>query len=283
MRIRVDHLRRVLVTALSLTSMSCAVAAAATTHAGGAAAAPPLMVGHAHVPASTVPPVISTGHHAVVVALVDSVPAGSACDCRNFVAGYADLVSHRTHHTAAVTNLARGGAETEDVLEQLKQPDVRRALDDATTVLLMIGANDFYRPFCHVQRGGSTTAAYRPVARQVQSNLEETIRQIRALHDGPVKIVVLGYWNVVEDGRVARRDYGAVGVAAAESATTWANRALKAAARSADAVFVPTYEAFKGADGHKDPTSLLAADGDHPNAAGHRVLARTVYAPLPTG
>ena len=31
-----------------------------------------------------------------------------------------------------------------------------------------------------------------------------------------------------------------------------------------------------GEDGTVDPTQLLAADGDHPNAAGHRLIADEV-------
>jgi lysophospholipase L1-like esterase len=285
---RLDYVRRALVTGLCLTSVSCAIGAVASASTAGAAAptvpaaapivslAPGVVVGAAHVPVAAPAP-------ARVVALGDSVPAGSACDCRNFVSVYADLVSRHTHRPAAVTNLARGGAETEDLLEQLKQPETRSALGDATTVLLMVGANDFLGPFRHVRRGASTTATYRPVARRVQHNVEQAISQIRALHPGRLTIAVLDYWNVVEDGRVARRDYGTAGVKAAESATAWANKALKAAAWAGAADFVSSYAAFKGTDGHKDPTPLLAADGDHPNAAGHRLLAQTVYAPLPTG
>jgi lysophospholipase L1-like esterase len=220
---------------------------------------------------------------ATVVALGDSVPAGSACGCRNFVSDYGDLLSRRMGQKVAVTNFARGGAQSADVLGQLSQPAVRRALDDATTVVLMVGANDFYRPFKRVRKGASRTTEFGAAARRVQRNVEATIRQIRALHDGPVTIVVLGYWNVVKDGRVGRHAYGAAGVRAAKSATGWANGALKAAARSGHAVYVSTYRAFKGANGHQDPTGLLAPDGDHPNAAGHRLLALTVYAPLPRG
>jgi lysophospholipase L1-like esterase len=279
MRTWVDHVRRILVTALSMTSLTCATAAGATFHAPHATAAP-------NAPAGAVAPHRGTPgaeRGASVVALGDSVPAGSACDCRNFVSAYGDLVSRRAPHRAVVTNLAQGGAQSEDVLEQLRQPAVRHALSDATTVLLMIGANDFYHPFKRVRNGASATTEYRAAARQVRTNVEKTIGQIRLVHDGPVHIVVLGYWNVVEDGKVGRRDYGAGGVEAAESATGWANRALRAAARTGHAMYVSTYQAFKGADGHQDPTALLAADGDHPNAAGHRLLARTVYRPLPTG
>jgi lysophospholipase L1-like esterase len=263
-----------------MTSLTCAAAAGATLHAPSATAAPPAAAQSTGVVGAYRS---AAERGTAVVALGDSVPAGSACNCRNFVAAYGDLLSRHTPHRAAVTNLAQGGAQTEDVLEQLQKPAVRQALSNATTVLLMVGANDFYRPFKRVQHGASASSEYRPAAHRVRANVERTIHQIRSLHPGPVTIVVLGYWNVVEDGQVARRDYGADGVRAAESATRWANHALRDAARSGHAKYVSTYEPFKGADGHRDPTALLADDGDHPNAAGHRLLARTVYAPLPRG
>jgi lysophospholipase L1-like esterase len=282
MRTWLDHTRRILVTALTMTSLTFAGAAAATLRAPHAAAQSPHLAPatSASAPHRSTP---SAEHGAVVVALGDSVPAGSGCGCRNFVSAYGDLLSRHAPHPAAVTNLAQGGLQTADVLEQLRQPAVRRALHEATTVLLMVGANDFYHPFKKVRHGAAAAGEYRPAARQVRTNLLQTIRQIRALHDGPVTVVVLGYWNVVEDGKVGRQDYGRAGVRAAESATRWANHALRDAARSGQAVYVSTYAAFKGPDGHQDPTPLLAADGDHPNAAGHRVLARTVYTPLPRG
>ncbi|HEY2833073.1 MAG TPA: SGNH/GDSL hydrolase family protein [Sporichthyaceae bacterium] len=275
MRVPLDYVRRALVTALCLTSLSCAIGAVAAANDPHDAAPTADVV--------ALPRSAPVAKPVVVVALGDSVPAGSACDCRNFVSTYADLVARHTGRPAVVTNLARSGAATKDLLEQVQRPEMRRTLSNATTVLLMIGANDFYRPFGSVRRGASAAAAYRPVARRVQRNLAQAIGRIRALHDGPVTIAVLDYWNVVQDGRVARRDYGPAGVAAAESATAWANQALKAAARAGGALLVSTYAAFKGADGHKDPTALLAADGDHPNAAGQLLLAYVVYAPLPTG
>ena len=36
------------------------------------------------------------------------------------------------------------------------------------------------------------------------------------------------------------------------------------------------YAAFKGEHAERDPTNLLAADGDHPNAAGHRLIAQAL-------
>jgi len=280
---RQDQLRRALVTGLSLTSLSFTTAAVASAHSPHAAAPPPSVTATPTGVAALSRSALAADRRAVVVALGDSVPAGSGCACRNFVSSYGDLLSRRAPHAAGVTNLAQGGAQTADVLEQLRLPAVRQALSDATTVLLMIGANDFYGPFRRVQGGASAATEYRAAAQRVRINLARTISQIRSLQAGPVKIVVVGYWNVVEDGRVGRRDYGPAGVASAESATRWANHALRDAARSGHVMYVSTYKAFKGAEGRKDPTRLLTADGDHPNAAGHRLLARTVYAPVPTG
>jgi lysophospholipase L1-like esterase len=291
MRISRAQTRRALVTFVSLASLSYATMAY-SVHASRAAAQQSTVAPRSAdvpVPPPAAPRVFqvltrpAADRGPVVVALGDSVPAGSACGCRNFVSDYGDLLARRTGHRVTVSNFAQGGAQTADVLAQLRQPAVGDALGDATTVVLMVGANDFYRPFKRVRAGAKKTTEYRATARRVQRNVETTIHQIRSLHAGPVTIVVLGYWNVVKDGRVGRHVYGAAGVRAAKSATGWANGALKAAARSGHAVYVSTYKAFRGANGHKDPTGLLAPDGDHPNAAGHRLLAQTVYAPVPRG
>ena len=89
-----------------------------------------------------------------------------------------------------------------------------------------------------------------------------------------------GYWNVVLDGRVGAEQYGPDGVRAAAEATRYANDALRVAARQTGARYVPTEAAFHGDDGGRDPTGLLAPDGDHPNAAGHAAIAALIP-PLP--
>jgi len=43
---------------------------------------------------------------------------------------------------------------------------------------------------------------------------------------------------------------------------------------------VDLYSPFKG-DGSKDPTSRLASDGDHPNSAGHQLIASALLADTP--
>ena len=73
-----------------------------------------------------------------------------------------------------------------------------------------------------------------------------------------------------EDGRRYLTD--------SDSMTRMANAAICSAATQAGAICVDTYTPYNGEDGGKDPTELLADDGDHPNAAGHRVIARAMLA-----
>ena len=70
---------------------------------------------------------------------------------------------------------------------------------------------------------------------------------------------------------------------AANQATAYANKAILRAARAKGATYVSTYVVFRGADGKADPTSLLAADGDHPNARGDQRIAQALARALPNG
>ena len=211
----------------------------------------------------------------VVVALGDSVPAGTACGCDPFPDLYARMLSP----AASVDNLARAGYTSDDVLGQIGDDGTRATLRAATVVLIMAGANDVAATF----DDDGDDAAYQSTAAQVVANLRAAVTGIRQAHGSPVQIVVLGYWNVVKDGAVGLAMYGADGVAAARNATRYCNRALRQAAESAGARYVTTTEAFTGAGRDQDPTGLLAPDGDHPNAQGHQAIADVVYAALPAG
>jgi lysophospholipase L1-like esterase len=196
----------------------------------------------------------------VVVALGDSVPAGTACGC----APFPDLYAAAQHATDV--NLAVPGSTAADLLAAL--PSDRETLSGATEVLLMIGANDVAGDFDDADAVGSD-------ADRVRTDVTTVIERIR-----PVRVVVLGYWNVVLDGQVGAGEYGPDGMRAAAVATTRVNDALRDAATATGATYVPTLAAFHGADGSRDPTGLLAADGDHPNAAGHAAIAALIP-PLP--
>jgi lysophospholipase L1-like esterase len=95
-------------------------------------------------------------------------------------------------------------------------------------------------------------------------------------------VLVTGYWNVFEDGAVARDSFPDVGVRATRRLTRLANAAIQQDARATGATYVDLYAPFNGPVSRGDTTRLLAADGDHPNAAGQALIAqRLVAAGLP--
>lgn len=219
--------------------------------------------------------------HAVTVG--DSVPAGSACGCSPFPVQYAAEVGDHTGHAFRMINYAAGGATSDSVLRQVRSWDTRAAVHTALLAVVMVGANDFEAPFervLHHEQGA--VSAYRPVAARVRTNVTAIIRRLRALRPG-IRVVVLDYWNVVKDGAVGRRLYGTWGVRVATAATSYANASLRYAAKVTGSTYVSTLREFKGADGRSDPTSLLASDGDHPNARGHAVITRGIFQVAPSG
>ncbi|MEV4349913.1 SGNH/GDSL hydrolase family protein [Actinoplanes sp. NPDC049596] len=198
-----------------------------------------------------------------VVTLGDSVAAGAACGCQPFPALYASA-QHATN-----VDLAQSGADSADVraLVPLSKP----ALAAAAEVVIMVGANDMAADF-------EKPASYPSVAAAVRTNVTATITAIEQIHH--VRVIVLGYWNVVLDGRVAATKYGPTGVRASLTATDTVNEALRTAAQQTGARYVPTAPAFHGPDGTQDPTGSLAPDGDHPNANGQAAIAALIP-PLP--
>jgi acyl-CoA thioesterase I len=207
-----------------------------------------------------------------VVALGDSVPAGTACGCTPFPALYARLLSA----DGRAIDLARPGATSDDVLSQVSLPATAATLRPATTVLLMVGANDVAAVF----EDNRDPRAYADATARVESNMRGTLKRIRMVVGTSATVVVLGYWNVVEDGDVARADYDLATTAEAARITDATNEAIRSAAAGL-ARYLPTAAVFKGPTGDGDPTGLLAADGDHPNASGHRAIAAAIYAATP--
>ncbi|WP_255657335.1 SGNH/GDSL hydrolase family protein [Actinoplanes sp. L3-i22] len=205
----------------------------------------------------------------LVVTLGDSVPAGTACGCTPFPDRYARMRSPE----ARSLNFAQPGFTADDVREGILDSEVVDGLREASVVLVMVGANDMAAVF-------GQDRDYPAAAERVRATVTTIVGGIRQAHGSPVRILVLGYWNVVKDGAVGRAEYGPDGVRSAAAATRAGNAALQAAAAATGASYLATDVLFKGADRAGDPTGLLAADGDHPNAAGHEAIAEAVLASI---
>ncbi|GAA1973279.1 hypothetical protein GCM10009798_38130 [Nocardioides panacihumi] len=221
---------------------------------------------------------VSESH--VVLALGDSVPSGHACGCSPFPETYGSLLSRRTGAQVTVDNRAASGLQTADVIDQLRDPDVEGAVRRADVFLVTIGANDFGDHHDQVVGGTCGAGDSDCVSDELDTmgaHLASVLARIRALRHGePTSMLVTGYWNVFEDGDVARRAYGEAGLQASLRLTQRANAVIRSVSTAAGARYVDLYQPFEQAG--RDVTALMAADGDHPDAAGHRLIARTLLA-----
>jgi len=106
----------------------------------------------------------------------------------------------------------------------------------------------------------------------------DAARAVNPAH--PPTVLVTDYWNVFQDGDVGTAENGAGFQSWSDLLTRAQSAQICQGAQSADATCVSLYAPFKGS-GSINPTSLLAADGDHPNAAGHQLIASTLLAATP--
>ena len=228
-------------------------------------------------PSASAPTGTSGAATRLVVGLGDSVPAGSACACDSFVARVATHLSSDQSPVAA-RNLAVPGQTTQDLLDQLDAPEVAASVHAADVVLVTIGANDFddsvvTDPTCSTSAGLS---CYQPTLRQLTDRTAELLTRLHAVAGPRTRIVVTGYWAVFLDGQVARRE-GADYLANSDALTRAVNGLLASSAAAHGDTYVDVYTPFKAV---ADDTSLLADDGDHPDAAGHELIASAVVTAL---
>jgi lysophospholipase L1-like esterase len=209
--------------------------------------------------------------------LGDSVTAGSHCDCADFVQDYAGLTRDRTGRTVSEHNLGVPGQTSVDLVGLVGEPETAQQLAGSDIVLVTIGANDLGDELGDWRNGSCTLTCFERAMPGLTANVGLVVAEIRRLRAGqPTEILVTDYWNVFRDGEVGAA-MGADYQSLSDTVTRMANRAICAGASGAGATCVDLYAPFK-ADGSLDPTGLLAADGDHPNAAGHQVIARALAA-----
>ncbi len=217
-----------------------------------------------------------------MVAIGDSVTAGTNCECTPFPELYAKDLADKYDITTYIRNDGQSGETSQDVLDDLRSDGAVQAdIAKADIVVVTIGANDFGSEYTKVAAGhcggGDGLDCAQDDLGQLQDNLTAIVRQIDGLRDGaPTAVLLTGYWNVFEDGDVAKQSMTKQGRDQSDKLTRATNQVIDDVAEEQRATYVDLYTPFKGADGGDDPTQLLADDGDHPNAAGHKLIAQTL-------
>lgn len=224
-------------------------------------------------------PAVAPARH-VVLALGDSVPSGYACDCSPFPETYGSLLRSRRGAHVVVDNRAVGGLDTAGLIAQLHTRDMEKAVRRSDVFLVTIGANDFgdhHREVVEGQCGERDPDCVSDELTALRGHLATVLATIRTLRGAqPTTVLTMGYWNVFQDGEVARRAVGEDGLQASLQLTRRANRVISSVSAAAGARYVDLYRPFEHSG--RDVTSLMAADGDHPDGAGHDLIARTLLA-----
>ena len=217
-----------------------------------------------------------------VLGLGDSVTAGNACGCTDFVRLLARELTLRTGQDVTPTNLGHAGQTSGQLLALVRSDQATRsAVRAADVVLVTIGANDLVPALRGWDDGRCDDDCASSDVDAITSRVAAIVREVHALRAGqPTRVLATNYWNVFEDGEVARADRGEAYLGWSDRLTRAFDAALCPKVEAEGATCLDLYAPFKAADGSADPSALLADDGDHPNAAGHALIARVMLAQL---
>jgi len=218
----------------------------------------------------------------VVVGIGDSVTAATGCGCPGFVEPYAADLPTSAGGPAAGVNLGANGLTAAGLRTLVTTPTpTADGVAEADFLLVTIGANDLLPLLPRWRESGCPAACYLPSVDAVGADISDILTAAKALRSKqPTQMLVTTYWNVFADGDVAKATENAAYLQWSDELTRALNARICAAAHGAGAICVDLYAPFKG-NGSQNPTKLLAGDGDHPNAAGYRVISSTLLAATP--
>jgi lysophospholipase L1-like esterase len=232
-------------------------------------------------PAKAAPASGGISRSITVVGMGDSVTSGYNCNCESFVGLFATQLAAQDDVATSSVNLGVGGWTSSQLLAAMTKPGAfRNQVAKADILLVTIGANDL-NPLESKGPAGCPATCYTPLIDSAGHTVQLIVDAARAANPAhPPTVLVTDYWNVFEDGDVGMAEHGAAFQSWSDALTLAENTQICQGAQSTGATCVDLYVPFKG-NGSRNPTSLLAADGNHPNAAGHQLIASTLLAATP--
>lgn len=212
------------------------------------------------------------------VALGDSIAAGAGSRT-SYVEELAARVETQLDRDVAVTNLARSGWTSADLLEALRgDPAMRKAVAGADLVTWDVGGNDLLAVLDEIDTTPGGVENLQPVRTAVETlktNWDEIVAELVELRRDDT--VVLRAMDVYHPFVTEHREAGLFDTLApfldevnAHLGATDGQHGIRVAG---------VHQAFNGPDGTTEPASegLLAPDGLHPSERGHRLIADLLF------
>ena len=219
-------------------------------------------------------------------ALGDSLAAGALAQL-GYVPRYATYVNTDTGATVTTLNLGIPGWQSGDLLNALQNdPVFRNQVSGAELVTWDIGGNDLSGPhdsFVNKTCGGADNQdCLRTAVSTFETNWDAIVVELLKLRD-PNKTILrtMDIYNPYVASDMQAGIFTTI-----EPYLDEVNKHIHDNGQANNIPVAAVHTAFNGADGTQDPgtLNLIAADGFHPNDAGHKVIADQLralaYAPL---
>ncbi|MBT2681971.1 GDSL family lipase [Bacillus sp. ISL-35] len=197
----------------------------------------------------------------VIVALGDSLTRGTGDDTGKGYIGYlVEELEEKSKEKISIHNYGVKGYRSNQLLEQLKEGEIRRKVQDADYILITIGGNDLFQSgqtFLEMNEQNITQAK-----EGYLKNLDSILTELRSLNDSAV-IFHIGLYNPFIDLNDS--------TATTKIVRDWNYDTNKLLDEKQKAIYVPTFDLFQ-----LSVNDYLYTDKFHPNAEGYRLIAERV-------
>lgn len=197
----------------------------------------------------------------VIVALGDSLTRGTGDETGKGYIGYlVEELEEKSNEKISIHNYGVKGYRSNQLLEQLKQGEIRRKVQDADYILITIGGNDLFQSGQTILQMDEQKITL--AKEEYLKNLDSILTELRSLNDSSV-IFHIGLYNPFIDLN--------------DSAVTtkivrdWNYDTNKLLDEKKKAIYVPTFDLFQ-----LSVNDYLYTDKFHPNAEGYRLIAERI-------
>ncbi|WMM91027.1 GDSL-type esterase/lipase family protein [Heyndrickxia coagulans] len=196
-----------------------------------------------------------------ITAIGDSLTRGTGDTAGKGYAGYvADEVKKKTKKAVLLQNNGIKGLTSSGLLEQIKQPQIKRELKSADIILLTIGGNDLFA-------GGEAldhlnTAYIEKLEKPYLVHLKQIYAGIRAVNKTAI-VYHVGLYNPFIDLSEAKTTSAIV--------RKWNFDSASVASDFPKIIYVPTFDLFE-----QNVNDYLYSDKFHPNTAGYQLIGERV-------